>query len=307
MESILHWGAEVILRLQQLSPEWDLPFIVLTHMGGEPFFLVLIPMLYWCLDRRTGARLSLLFLLSAYANAAAKILASQPRPFEYNPQVRKLVEATGGGLPSGHTQNSVAFWGYLASAYRRPWLWVVAVALMVLVPLSRVYLGVHFPTDLLGGYLLGAVLLILYLSLEPVAEKWLTGKGLGWHMGLAVLVPVALALIYPGGEKHGISACGMLLGMAVGFVLERRWVSFDSGGVGSKRVLRFVLGQVFLFGLSLGLKPLFSGYEPEPLYRFLRYSVVGLWGGLGAPWMFVRLGLADRSRLTSSLNRKSPG
>lgn len=303
MESILHWGAEVILRLQQLSPDWDLFFIVLTFMGGEPFFLILIPLLYWCMDRRTGARLSLLFLLSAYANATAKILASQPRPFDYNPQVQKLVEAEGGGFPSGHTQNSVVFWGHLAAQYRRPWLWIVAVALMVLVPLSRVYLGVHFPTDLLGGYLLGAVLLILYLRLEPLAERWLTGKGLGWHMGLAVVVPVLLAFIYPGGEKHGISACGMLMGMAVGFVLERRWVAFDSGGAGLKQVLRFVLGAAVLFGLWLSLKPLFSGCEPEPFYRFLRYSVVGLWGGLGAPWMFVRLGLTYGSRLTSSLNR----
>jgi membrane-associated phospholipid phosphatase len=307
MESILHWGAEVILRLQQLSPEWDLPFIVLTFMGGEPFFLILIPMLYWCLDRRTGARLSLLFLLSAYANAAAKILASQPRPFEYNPQVQKLVEATGGGLPSGHTQNSVAFWGYLASHYRRPWLWIGAVALMVLVPLSRVYLGVHFPTDLLGGYLLGAFLLLVYLRLEPLVERWLTGKGLGWHMGLAVAVPVLLAQAYPGGEKHGISACGMLMGMAVGFVLERRWVAFDSGGPATKRFFRFVLGEAVLFGLWLSLKPLFSGYEPETFYRFLRYSLVGLWGGLGAPWVFVRLRLADGSSHGSSLNRKSPG
>jgi undecaprenyl-diphosphatase len=250
------------------------------------------------MDRRTGARLSVLFLLSAYANAVAKILASQPRPFDYNPQVRKVVEAGGAGFPSGHTQNSVVFWGYLAAQYRRPWLWVVAGLLMVLVPLSRVYLGVHFPTDLLGGYLLGAFLLLLYLRLEPVVERWLAGKGPGWHMGLAVAVPVILALVCPGGEKHAISACGMLMGMAVGFVLERRWISFDSDGATSKRLLRFALGEAVLFGLWLGLKPLLSGHEPEALYRFLRYSLVGLWGGLGAPWVFVRLRLANGSRLS---------
>ncbi len=159
-------------------------------------------------------------------------------------------------------------------------------------------LGVHFPTDLLGGYLLGSFLLVLYLRLEPVVERWLTGKGLGWHMGLAVAVPVTLALVYPGGEKHGISACGLLMGMAVGFVLERRWVAFDSDGATSKRLLRFFLGEAVLFGLWLGLKPLLSGHEPEAFYRFLRYSLMGLWGALGAPWVFVRMGLADGSRLS---------
>ncbi len=126
-------------------------------------------------------------------------------------------------------------------------------------------------------------------------ERWLTGKRLGWHMGLASAVPVALAIVFPGGEKHGISACGMLMGMAVGFVLERRWVVFDSGGATLKRLLRFILGGAVLFGLWLGLKPLLSGHEPETFYRFLRYSLMGLWGGLGALWVFVKTGLSEKS------------
>jgi membrane-associated phospholipid phosphatase/putative flippase GtrA len=292
MELIHHWGVEVVLWLQQFSPQLDLPFLVLTSLGGEPSFLALIPLIYWCVDRRTGARLSILFLLSGYVNAAAKVLASQPRPFDFSPQVRKLAEARGGGFPSGHTQNSVVFWGYLASQYRRPGVWVVAVIFMVLVPLSRMYLGVHFPTDLLGGYLLGAFLLLLYIRLEPVVETWLTGRGTAFHMGLAVALPVLLALVYPGGEKHGIKACGVLMGMSAGFVLERRWVAFESGGAISKRLLRFILGAAVLFGLWLGLKPLLSGHEPEAFYRFVRSSLMGLWGGLGAPWVFVKTGLA---------------
>jgi membrane-associated phospholipid phosphatase len=295
MESIHQWGVEVVLWLQQFSPQLDLPFVVLTFFGGELFFLILIPALYWSMDRRTGARLAVLFLISAYANAVVKVLASQPRPFNFSPQVRKLVEAGGGGFPSGHTQNSVVFWGYLVAQYQRPWLWIVAVALMVLVPLSRMYLGVHFPTDLLGGYLLGAALLLLYLRFEPVVEGWLTGKGLRWHMGLAVAVPVILAFVYPSGDKYGVSACGMLMGMTVGFVLDRRWVAFSSDGAVWKRLLRFALGEAVLLVLWLGLKPLLSGHEPEALYRFLRYSLMGLWAGLGAPWVFVKLRLADGS------------
>jgi len=305
MEAIHQWGIQVILWLQQFSPRLDLPFLILTSCGGEPFFLVLIPLLYWCVDRRTGARLSILFLLSAYVNAATKVLASQPRPFEFNAQVRKLVHAGGGGFPSGHTQNSVVFWGYLASQYRRPWFWTIAIIFMVLVPLSRMYLGVHFPTDLLGGYVLGGCLIFLYLRLEPVVERWLKGKGSGWHMALAVAVPVLLASIYPGGEKYGFSACAMLMGMAVGFVLERRWVGFDSTGTTWKRLLRFALGEAVLFGLWLGLKPLFSGYEPEWAYRFLRHLLLGFWGGFGAPWVFVKMGLAERSGCRNPAARKA--
>jgi len=82
------------------------------------------------------------------------------------------------------------------------------------------------------------------------------------------------------------------MGMGVGFVLERRWVRFDSGGPAWKRVVRFLLGVVVLVALWLGLRIAFSGLEPALLFRFARYGLVGLWGGLGAPWAFRRLGLA---------------
>ncbi|HIE39110.1 MAG TPA: phosphatase PAP2 family protein, partial [Anaerolineae bacterium] len=174
MEGILDWGVEVILWCQRFSPALDLPFRLFTFMGEETFFLLLLPILYWCLDRRTGARLTVLFLFSAYINAVAKVVAGQPRPLDYAPnRVRPLWDTGGYGLPSGHTQSAVVVWGYLASQLRRAWLWVVAGLLMVFIPLSRVYLGVHFPTDLLCGYILGAVLLLLYLWLEPGAEMWL--------------------------------------------------------------------------------------------------------------------------------------
>jgi hypothetical protein len=63
-------------------------------------------------------------------------------------------------------------WGYLASSFRRPWLWVAAGLLLIFIPLSRIYLGVHFPTDLLGGYVLGAILPALPPR-QPLVEGWL--------------------------------------------------------------------------------------------------------------------------------------
>jgi len=293
MEGILDWGVNVILWFQQFSPTLDLPFKIFTFMGEEEFFLLFLPLLYWCLDRRTGARLTVLFLFSAYTNGVAKMLAAQPRPADYAPgRVNPLWEASGYGLPSGHTQSAVVFWGYLASQVRRTWMWVIAGLLMLLIPLSRVYLGVHFPTDLLGGYLLGAALLLLYLWLEPGVEEWLERKGLGWQLGLAAAVPALMMILFP--TQGGITSGATLMGMAVGFALERRWVGFEVGGVWWKRVLRFLVGAVVLVALYAGLKVAFSGADPEPIFRFIRYGLVGLWGGLGAPWAFVRLRLAER-------------
>ncbi len=291
MENVLHWGVGVILWLQQFSPTLDLPFKFFTFLGEEEFFLLLLPLIYWCLDRRRGARLTVLFLLSAYLNAVAKVVAAQPRPFEYTDRVRPLVEAEGGGFPSGHTQSATVVWGYLASQFRRAWLWALAALLMVLIPLSRVYLGVHFPTDLLGGYLIGAALLFAYLWAEPKGEGWLEDRGIAWQLIIALGIPILLILLFP--TADGITTGATLAGMGAGFVLERRWVRFDSGGVGWKRALRYLLGVLVLFGLWMGLRILFASLEPALLFRFVRYGLVGLWGGLGAPWLFVRLRLAD--------------
>ena len=80
MEGILDLGVRVVLWFQQASPTLDTPFKVLTLMGNETFYLVFFPLIYWCVDRRFGARLIVLFLSSSCVNALAKELAGQPRP-----------------------------------------------------------------------------------------------------------------------------------------------------------------------------------------------------------------------------------
>jgi membrane-associated phospholipid phosphatase len=294
MEALLDWGTTTILWFQQFSPTLDLPFKVFTLMGEEVFFTLLVFSVYWCIDKRTGVRLAILFLLSGYINTVAKVLASQPRPFEYNSRVRKLFEADGGGFPSGHTQNTVVIWGELAFRFRKSWLWLIALFLMLLVPISRVYLGLHFPTDLLGGYLLGFSLLLLCQWLEPGVAVWLKSKGLTWQLSISLALPALMILLFPSNEKNGLIAGATLMGMGGGFVVEQHFVKFQSGGIRWKQVARFLLGAAVAFTLWQGLRFTFVGLQPEPLYRFVRYGLVGLWGALGAPWVFVKLGLAAR-------------
>lgn len=298
MQPALDWGTGVILWLQQFSPALDLPFRGLTFLGGEGFFLVLLPAIYWCVDRRLGARLILLFLLSAYLNAAAKVLAAQPRPFAYDSRVKALVHAASGGLPSGHTQHTTVVWGYLwaSASVRRAFVAVPAAALMVLVPLSRVYLGVHFPTDLLGGYLLGGLLLWVYVRLEPSMEAWFRLRGPIFQGAAAAAVSAALTLAAPSGDPWAMSVAGALWGMGTGFVVERRLVGFGTAGSAGRRLMRFVTGVAVVMLLWSGLRAGFDGLQPETVFRWLRYAALGLWGALGAPWLFCAAGLAERER-----------
>lgn len=291
MDALMTWGLHLIATFQRLSPALDGFFRAFTLMGEEPFYLLLFPLVYWCLDRRTGARLTVLLLLSAYTNALVKHLAALPRPADYAPgRVKVLWPATGYGFPSGHTQNAVAVWGYLALQVRRRWFWALAAVLMLFIPLSRIYLGVHFPHDVLGGYLIGLVLLLLYLAAEPALEAGLQRRGLAAQLALAFGAPLLLAVLFPTAE--GVTASATLWGMGVGFALERRWVRFEVDGPAWQRALRLLLGGVVLVALWWGLRVAFAGLAPALLFRFLRYGLVGLWGSLGAPWAFQRLRLA---------------
>jgi membrane-associated phospholipid phosphatase len=289
-------GIRLILWLQHFSPALDTPFRLFTAIGEEDFFFLLLPLLYWCLDRRTGARLVVLFLLSTYLNGWAKMTAGQPRPYQIDSRVRELVDQPGNGFPSGHTQSAVVVWGYLANRYRWAWLWSLAILLMIFIPLSRLYLGVHFPVDLLGGYVIGLALLTVYMWAEPIIAAWLARLAFGGRLAVAVVLPLILMLVLPIREDSAASAGGMLLGMGVGLVLEARWVGFAVNGVWWKRLLRLAVGLAIVLSLRYGLKAAFDAVEPSLIWRAVRYAVMGLGAALAAPWAFVRLRLAERTR-----------
>jgi membrane-associated phospholipid phosphatase len=296
MESLLNWGIEVVIWFQQFSPALDIPFKVLTFLGDKEFYMLLMPMMYWCINRRVGASLFVLLLFSAYLNEIAKLLVDQPRPFNYDPRVIKFVHEDSGGLPSGHTQSAVVVWGYLAWRFKIMPLWLLAGFLVLAIPLSRIYLGAHFPTDLLGGYAIGAVVLFVFFRLDTRIWNWCTNKGIWLQLGVSMGLPVVLLLFVPPGNRGLLTAVGAFMGLTTGIVLERRWVRFCSDGPWWQQVTRYLAVMVVLMGIWYGLRIGFEQLEPAGLYRVLRYALIGLWGGLGAPWLFVKLKLAEKER-----------
>jgi hypothetical protein len=74
MQGLLNWGIDVVLWFQQFSPALDVPFKILTFLGDKEFFLLLLPLIYWCVDRQAGARLFMLLLFSACLNEVDKLL-----------------------------------------------------------------------------------------------------------------------------------------------------------------------------------------------------------------------------------------
>lgn len=293
MDPILEWGIEVIVAIQSIrSPALDAFFQGVTFLGNAEFYLLLAPIFIWCVDYKLGARLGILLLLSAYINEALKNLLMQPRPCEPRPDVCVNQEESY-GLPSGHSQNAIVFWGVIAHWIGTAWAWIAAILLMLLIGISRIYLGVHFPTDVFVGWAIGIAILVTYLVVDKRVEDWLGELSLTAQILLALLLPLLLLAVQPSDVM--VQVTGALMGIAVGVALTMRYLEFDAGGLLWKRAVRFLLGVAVVAAIFFGLRFIFPS-EGESLYavlRFIRYGMVGLWISLGAPWLFLRLGLAE--------------
>jgi membrane-associated phospholipid phosphatase len=288
--SLVQAGYPPIEWLQSFrTPLLDLAAHGASFLGDEPFYLVVLPVLYWAVSRRAALRLALLFLASAWLNAALKGLVDLPRP---SPErVATLEPRASGGLPSGHAQNALVFWGYLASL--RPRAGVVAgVGVVVLtIGVSRLYLGVHFPADLVVGWVVGGVVLAAFLRWEDEWARRLAAWPAWGLLALAVAGPAVFLLLYRAHEA--LPAAATLLGAGVGAVWERRRLGFVVAGPLTHLAARLVVGLAVAVGIWAGLAgpmaPLGEGG------RILRYALLGFWLTGGAPWVFMRLGWARSS------------
>ncbi|MDP4506381.1 phosphatase PAP2 family protein [Nonomuraea turcica] len=311
-----------IIWLQQW-PDWARPVLELVSVfGTDTFFLLCLPVLYWCVDPKLALRLALTVMVSAAANAIAKLALHQPRPYWIDGRVRPLSLEGAFGLPSGHAQNGTAGLGRLAVTAARPWAWWTAGGLTGLVCLSRVYLGVHFISDVVTGVLLGAAVLLLVLKLERPLTAWWRGLELwaqvaasavlsGALIGAAALanapyagwsLPAAWSAagqIAPESPTTIVTMAGVLFGTLAGASIMHRMGWFDAGGPFGLRAARWLLGTavaVLIWYVQSRLLP------QSGVVTYAGYAVLGLWVQLGAPLVFIRLGLMSRARQAQAVH-----
>ncbi len=295
---ILQTGLEIIQFIQQIhGPVLDAFFRAITSLGDATIYVIALPFFFWCVDVSLGSHAGMLFLITSYLANGLKDVFQQPRPFEYDFTV-KLDDATGFGLPSFHTMEATIMWGMFAMWYKKKWLWAVAISMMILIGFSRIYLGVHFPSDVLVGYALGALALWIYASGGPVLEKWLKGLDFRWQVVLSLVIPAVLAVSHPTADV--ILIMSVLSGFCLGLAMLNRYVSFSAGGPVWQKILRFAVGDAVVAALYIIPRVFAASGVAErmnlatfsnPLH-YLNYVAIGLWITFGGPWMFRKLGLA---------------
>ena len=183
-------------------PALNVFFSGITYCGDEIAFMVTAFALFWCVNKRTGYYAFLVGLFGTVGNQWLKIACRIPRPWVLDPNFT-IVEsaraaATGYSFPSGHTQNAVGTFGAMALRTERKWVRGVCIALIVLVPFSRMYLGVHTPLDVGVAFLMAAALLALFYPVFRSEQAM--AKGMPWLLSAAVLLAVAFTF-YMGGLR----------------------------------------------------------------------------------------------------------
>jgi membrane-associated phospholipid phosphatase len=325
METIWNIGITWNIFFQNLGSWLKAPMEVFSFFGTEKFFLLLLPALYWCIEAGIGLRVGIILLLSASVNDALKVTFHGPRPYWYSTDVIVYASETSFGVPSGHAQIAFGVWGMLATSIRKWWGWLIAILAILLIGISRLYLGVHFPHDIILGWLMGALLLWLVLHFWKPFTAWLKKMSLGKQilvsfLGSLVLILLSLisflllkitnwqvSQVWAEYAKSAVSlsvtftSAGMLFGLSAGQVWSNHHGGFDASGQLWKRILRYILGLFGGMAFYLGLKVLFGWIVPDAetvlpyILRYIRYVLVGAWVSAGAPWIFVKLKLAKKA------------
>jgi membrane-associated phospholipid phosphatase len=316
-------GIDAVIWLQANAAFLTPLMRALSFLGTTEFLLLLGLAVYWCIDARTGVRLGLLLLGGAMLGGILKLAFHMPRPYWVDARVQPLAGETGYGMPSIHTVHAWAITPWLGGRIRHGWgLWT-GILMAAGISLSRIFLGVHFPGDVLAGFFIGIFMWILvdagirYLgpflaragfraqclaaAVASITVLLLQSVILGGLAGTADPAVWAenaarINLIQPRDPNPIISLAGLILGMGIGLACKNRWAPFAAGGSLEKRILRFLLGLSIMLMVYAGLGLLWNGIDPPlgPILRYLRYGLAGLWMIFLAPWVFLRWGLAAR-------------
>lgn len=273
------WELQLINFIQQFrNPQLDYFFKFLDFFDRQEFFFVLIPIFWLGQGWKTGLRLFYILFLSSLTNHALKEIFLSPRPFHLDANVG-IIQVSGLGFPSGAAQTVILLSGLLLIFWKSSWKWVVVFNYILLVSLSRVYLGLHFPTDILGGWGVGLGLLAIYLYVRPPIERQIERLNPLSIFLLSQMVPILLLICFYSIPAIRMSAVAM--GMGMGLIVIYFYQLFLTPPQNTKEyVQRAVVGVVGTFAcyaMTLLLPTTHSSLDLFP-----RFLVLGLWVSLGS-------------------------
>ena len=257
---------------------------VLSVIGGETVSLLLLLTILFCYSKKAGMRCGFTILAASMWFPMIKNIALRLRPYMVHQErvdVLLMAEADadamdvvqqGYSFPSGHSAMAAASYVSIAREVRKRWMWVLAVIIPLLIGLSRFAVGVHYPTDVLAGWVVG----LLAFGFSVLMEKYVKKEWLRYVILLAITLPGILWCT----SRDYFSALGLLIGMTAAVPFEKKYVDFQDTRNPIAMILRVVGAFAIYLVLNKVLKMPFSkewldsGELLPNLVRSARYAII---------------------------------
>ena len=274
---------DIVMFMQELrNGFFDFFFSFISFLGEEYVYILLFGIIYYTYDKKMGEFMAITLGLSATVNTIIKNIVGAPRPFQKYPElVENLRPETslGKSFPSGHTQNfsTVLFSGSFYS--KKKVMFYVSSVLVLLMMLSRMYLGVHFLEDVVVAAILG---ISIAYGAFLVFNKLFDDTAKLHRLYVIILIVIFPFLFFINGEDF-FKSYGLLIGFVFGIMIEKKYINFDMNVKVIHKVLRIVLGLIIMVGIQQGFKILFGIFADEGttlmnilnLFRYFLISFVG--------------------------------
>lgn len=277
------------------NPILNALFLILTISTEVPVIVILTAIMYWCINKKYGQKLLFALIPNIVINTGIKECVKAPRPIgTAGLESLRVSTATGYSFPSGHTQTATTFWTSLIIIFRQKWVYILGPVMILGVGLSRLYLGVHWPIDVICGWIFGILFTVIFAKIFDVVDK-----NKNYKLLFLLLIPFIIFIFIVKSESY-IKMFGLLVGFILGYIIEdsfikfktiddyKREVNFSSKADTNKDytvkiAYRFILGIFTLLVVYLILKYVMPEYV---LFNFIRYLIISLYAVAGVPALF---------------------
>lgn len=273
---------EILKFIQSFkNPILNILFLTITISTEIPVVLIVASILYWCVNKKYGERLLFALIGNVALNTGVKEFFKAQRPIGVDGiESMRVSTATGYSFPSGHTQIGTTFWVSMMSIFKNKYLYIFGPIIFLVIGISRLYLGVHWPIDVLFGWIFGIIFTLICNYIMSKVEK-----NKKYRYFNLIIIPMILWMFIVNSTKY-VKMLGLLSGYIIGYIIEKEYINFNVNVNLKLKIFRYIFGLISLGAIYLILKLIMP---LNYIGGFLRYFLLMIYAMDIAPLIFEKI------------------